>query len=252
MFVGAIALLVVACGGDDPTPTTRPPTATVAPAPTETAVPANAGDGAEADSVTITLTALNDSAQDGTAILTASGSQTVVVVDIAAGADGVAHPIHIHSGTCDTLGGVEYPLESLQGGESTRTVDASLDSLLSGTFAINGHKSGPEVAVYISCGEINSGDTLAMADGSSEVASVIQNFTLEDLTVTVGSTVVWTNLDGFSHTSTGGTSPVADGSWDSGDLGNQSTSPVAFNEVGSFPYFCTIHPGMQATVTVVA
>ena len=252
LFVGAIALLVVACGGDDPTPTTRPPTSTPVPPPAATAhVPASDSDA----SVTITLTALNDSGQDGTATLTARGSQTEVVVDIAPGAAGVAQPIHIHDGTCgDNLGGVAEALERLQGGKSTTLVGITLNTLLGGSFAINGHKSGPEVAVYITCGNIAGGDAMMMEDGGAgEITSVIESFTHLDQTVKVGSTIVWKNLDGPTHTSTSGTSPVANGTWDTGVLQrDQSASAVTFNEVGTFPYFCSIHPSMQATVTVVA
>lgn len=95
--------------------------------------------------------------QTGTATLTAAGDQTEVVVSIDPSPEGadVEQPAHIHAGTCgDNLGGVEYPLTNVVDGSSTTTVDASLDSLQTGDFAINIHKSGEEIGVYVSCGNI--------------------------------------------------------------------------------------------------
>lgn len=103
--------------------------------------------------------------QSGTATLTAVNGQTEVVVDIAPSPEGadVEQPAHIHSGNCDalpdSLGAVEYPLENVVDGSSTTTVDASLDSLQSGDFAINIHESGDAVGVYVACGNIPAADT---------------------------------------------------------------------------------------------
>ena len=83
------------------------------------------------------------------------------------------------------------------------------------------------------------------------VESVIKDFTLENLTVSVGTQVVWKNSDGATHTSTSGGSPTSDGRWDTGRLStDQSATSITFSELGTFQYFCTIHPNMQATVTV--
>ena len=85
------------------------------------------------------------------------------------------------------------------------------------------------------------------------VSSDIVNFTLQNLTVAVGTTVMWTNLDTAPHTSTSGQSPTSDGIWNSGILSqNQASAAIAFNTPGTFPYFCTVHPSMQATVEVQA
>lgn len=63
--------------------------------------------------------------------------------------------------------------------------------------------------------------------------------------------MIWINNDPVSHTSTSGVSPNASGLWDTGNIdpGRLSTT-VFFTARGSFPYFCTIHPFMTATVTV--
>ena len=95
------------------------------------------------------------------------------------------HPAHIHTGTCETLGDVVYPLNDLTAPEmmgtpmagmdstpmagmsatpmagmgevvaqSTTTVEASLDDILAAEHAINVHLSAEEIDVYIACGDI--------------------------------------------------------------------------------------------------
>jgi len=103
------------------------------------------------------------------------------------------HPAHIHSGTCDTLGEVVYPLDNLTaaGGmgtpmagmdatpmagmdatpiagmtgtptagmgqvvaQSTTTVQVSLDDILAGEHAVNVHESLENIQNYVACGEI--------------------------------------------------------------------------------------------------
>jgi len=86
--------------------------------------------------------------------------------------------------------------------------------------------------------------------GAAQAATVdvdIQGFAFSpgDLTITTGTTVRWTNLDGVAHTST------SDGAgWDSGSLANGQDYSFTFTTAGSYPYHCTFHPSMTATVTV--
>ena len=95
-------------------------------------------------------------------------------------------------------------------------------------------------------------DPQSMTDSESTVTSEIANFALEDLTIKAGTTVVWKNRDSAQHTSTSGASPTPDGSWDTDRLGrDQSAEGIAFNQPGTFAYFCTVHPNMTATVTVI-
>lgn len=96
-----------------------------------------------------------------------------------------AYPAHIHSGTCDELGDVVYPIEDLRAvgaisvpdvtpelefsstpeasdligpqniaAHSSTEVDVSLEDLLAGEYAINVHASAENIDVYVACGEI--------------------------------------------------------------------------------------------------
>lgn len=65
-------------------------------------------------------------------------------------------------------------------------------------------------------------------------------------TVTVGQTVSWKNNDVGTHTATSdvvawGTPAIAPGA---------TSTPIAMNTAGSFPYHCGIHPTMVATLVV--
>ncbi|MDA1128384.1 MAG: CHRD domain-containing protein [Chloroflexi bacterium] len=104
----------------------------------------------EGDSLTIALGELNGSGQTGFVSLIARGLQTEVVVSATAGISALAH---IHSGTCQTLGGVVHPLSDTSGSISSATVDATLDSLIAGDFAVNLHTAA-DASVYTSCGDI--------------------------------------------------------------------------------------------------
>lgn len=66
------------------------------------------------------------------------------------------------------------------------------------------------------------------------------------LTIPVGTTVVWTNdEDAVDHTATSD-----DGVWDSGTLSPGDSYELTFDEAGTFPYSCLIHPSMTATIVV--
>jgi len=110
--------------------------------------------------------------QTGTVTLTAMDDQTEVVVDIDPSPDGatVEQPAHIHAGTCADIGAVEFPLTNVVNGQSTTVVDVSLADLQAGTYSINVHKSGDEVGVYTSCGDIPQ--TQATATATTTAGSV--------------------------------------------------------------------------------
>jgi plastocyanin len=60
-----------------------------------------------------------------------------------------------------------------------------------------------------------------------------------------GSSVTWINNDNTAHTST-----ADGGAWNSGQIAPGRTFTRTFATAGSFPYHCTIHPGMVGTIEV--
>jgi len=55
---------------------------------------------------------------------------------------------------------------------------------------------------------------------------------------------------GVTHTVTSGTAPTANALFFSPFLTKGQQHSHTFNEVGAFPYFCSIHPSMTGIVTV--
>ena len=93
---------------------------------------------------------------------------------------------------------------------------------------------------------------VATSPPSAKVASDVENFVLEELVVTIGTEVTWTNRDTSSHTSTSGSQGSSTGIWDSPVLTKGASYSFTFNELGTFEYFCRIHPrSMNSTITVV-
>lgn len=87
-----------------------------------------------------------------------------------------------------------------------------------------------------------------LGQSSGAVVGVdIQNsaFVPQNLTVSLGTTVRWTNKDGIAHTVTS-----TAGAFDSGNMGRGATFTHTFNTFGEFPYICAIHPSMTGKVTV--
>lgn len=89
------------------------------------------------------------------------------------------------------------------------------------------------------------------AEGSVSVAAVDDEFQPTQLTVTVGTTVVWTNAGQNPHTVT-----AADRAFDSGTLESGETFSITFDEAGEVPYYCQIHgepgSGMRGVIVVQA
>lgn len=107
------------------------------------------------DSVTVQLGAQNGSGETGSATLIPEGKQTKVVINLLNTPMGVAQPAHIHEGTCDKLNKApKWPLEAVKDGKSVTIVPASIDEITKNATAINIHKSGKEVQVYVACGNI--------------------------------------------------------------------------------------------------
>lgn len=135
--IASLALVAAACGGDG-----------------ENGGDGTAGGDGGDGSVTVTLGEQSGSGITGEATLTSADGQTEVVVTLENAGDG-PQPIHIHPGTCEDLTPEPaYPLTDVTGGSSETMVDASLDELTGGEFAINAHESPDALDVYVACGNI--------------------------------------------------------------------------------------------------
>ena len=110
-----------------------------------------------------------------------------------------------------------------------------------GASAACGSSSSPTAAP--SPTPSTSGTAVSVVRGASTLTNTA--YAPNPVTIAVGGTVMWTNNDTTSHTAT-----AADGTWNSGTLAPGATFSRTFPTAGSFPYMCTIHPGMVGTVTV--
>jgi plastocyanin len=100
-------------------------------------------------------------------------------------------------------------------------------------------------------------------DGADHAVAATAAVTVEDfaysparLEVPAGSTITWTNADGFAHTVTSGAPGAPDGAFD-GPLGRPdqhdaagTTVSATLDEPGTYPYFCDLHPSMTGTIVV--
>lgn len=87
---------------------------------------------------------------------------------------------------------------------------------------------------------------------SADVSVNIMNFKFDPtpLVIPVGTTVVWTNQDSAPHTAT--SDPGSAFVFDTGMLQKGQSGKITFTMVGTFTYFCSVHPNMHGTVTVTA
>ena len=76
---------------------------------------------------------------------------------------------------------------------------------------------------------------------------VLKNFHFApaSLTVPVGTTVTWQNLDGEPHTVVGD-----DGLFRSGGLDKNDIFTFTFDSPGTYKFLCSIHPHMMGTIVV--
>jgi len=106
------------------------------------------------------------------------------------------------------------------------------------------------VLLIVGCGKDKSTDSNnnPPPNGTPGTLVVISNFTYSPstLSISAGDTVTWRNDDSVNHTVTS-------------DSGSELNSPLLsqgqtythiFNNSGNFPYHCTVHPAMTASVAV--
>lgn len=94
----------------------------------------------------------------------------------------------------------------------------------------------------ISC---SSSSTTTAPTATDEVEISDFAFKPENVTISVGTTVTWTNKDAVVHTVTSD-----DELFDSGNLSEGDTFEYTFNQTGTFDYHCIPHPYMTGQVIV--
>jgi plastocyanin len=97
--------------------------------------------------------------------------------------------------------------------------------------------------VTISCGKSNGYGNTSNYAYSVNISNMA--FSPATYTVKAGITVTWTNNDNMIHTVTANDSSFSSGNIPAG--GNYSRT---FTAAGTYPYHCTIHPGMKGTIVV--
>ena len=107
-------------------------------------------------------------------------------------------------------------------------------------------------ALLGACGGGDDGDgaedaSSPAADGTAGDAVRIADFTFSPATLEVeaGTTVTFTNEDGFPHTV-----KAKDDSFDSGNLDKDATFEHTFDAPGTYAYLCGIHNSMTGSVVV--
>jgi amicyanin len=103
-------------------------------------------------------------------------------------------------------------------------------------------------AVLLAFASATGLDRVLAADSAPRTAKVeIKDMKYEPatLTVTVGTTVTWVNVDDMPHTVTDRNRVFRSAGLDTND-----SFSYTFTTPGAFDYFCTIHPYMRGKVVV--
>ncbi len=87
--------------------------------------------------------------------------------------------------------------------------------------------------------------TSGTGPGPNEVFIQGMAFDRATLTVSVNTTVTWTNKDDVTHNVTSN-----NGTFSSGSLTKGSTYSFTFTTAGTYNYICTIHPSMTGKIIV--
>lgn len=105
--------------------------------------------------LTVVLSENSDSGESGTATIKELDGKVVVSVELTGQPEGTIQPMHIHEGSCPSVGDVLYPLTNAVLGRSETTLEVTMEALLAQSpIAINVHKSTTQPQIYFSCGDI--------------------------------------------------------------------------------------------------
>jgi plastocyanin len=101
----------------------------------------------------------------------------------------------------------------------------------------------PVLLLLVGLPSVRASDQSSAANAQVKIDNFV--FGPQTLTVSVGTTVTWTNSDDIPHTSVS-----SDGVFKSKVLDTNEQFSYTFTKAGAYPYYCTIHPKMTGKVVV--
>ncbi len=104
--------------------------------------------------------------------------------------------------------------------------------------------------LFLAACSSGSGAGTVPGTGSKTIEIANTAFNPQQVTIPVGTTVIWTNKDSMAHTVT-----ADDKSFDSGNLNPGDSYQFTFKTAGTYPYYCKYHGGpkgvgMSGVITV--
>jgi len=84
------------------------------------------------------------------------------------------------------------------------------------------------------------------------VVRIDKNFSPDRIEVKIGDTVIWKNFDSGDHTVTAEFRPASpqEGGFDSGLIPSGLSYEKIFSKIGTYKYYCKLHPEEMGTVIV--
>jgi hypothetical protein len=106
----------------------------------------------------------NQSGQSGQVYWQEKNGKVTVTINLE-GALQAPQPAHLHTGTCNQLGAIKYPLNDVVNGKSETTLDVTEAQLKADLpLAANVHKSQTELSVYVACANITTNPKMVTED----------------------------------------------------------------------------------------
>lgn len=132
---------------------------------------------------------------------------------------------------------------------TTSTLPATTSTATPATTTIAESTTTSSPALIVTTTSAPESTTTSMPMSSSLHSIDISGFSFAPsaVTIRVGDTVTWTNLDSAIHTVTfSGSASLSSSGLREGD-----THSATFDAVGTFAFGCSPHPSMQGTITVI-
>lgn len=240
---------------------------------------------APAKQLLVVLDQLNNSKQNGAALLTEENGKTRVMVTLPSAPKGSDQPAHIHLGACPAITAVKFSLNDVIDGTSNTLVESTFDQIVTMLpLSINVHKSTTDLKSYVACGELKlpvsapvaqkdnttSTDTTKTSDNTNTAtnapAPTAPAPAMKKFTVTAKqflfspSTIIVNQGDAVQLTVTSedvdhGFAIPAFGVGQTIPAGKTITVNFTADKTGSFPFFCNVfcgsgHKDMKGTLVV--